>query len=336
MSYGWDDDTGSRGSTFDSAKGADYTSARKAYARSSEPLRSSRESTTSTRDYKSRAGKTPAPIGKDIVTDSTHPFVVITDVTGSMSSWPAIIFEKLPLLGKEVERYAPRYAISFAAIGDGRCDDYPLQVRDFDSGKPLDEHISALYPEGGGGDNPESYGLAAYYYLNHCKIEKAVKPILVMILDAPYHDKVLVREIKDWTGDVVQSDLDTVKLFKELQKKFTVYIVLKGSKGDSEYNLWSEIVGSQQVVPMSEPRDVVEILIGIYAGEMGEFKDFEMRSSKRHSDKADRVSRVGKSLKSVAEKSAKISEIEGGAESGKSKLAGKAAGGKSLKSKKLV
>src|SRR3989339_1416261 len=267
MGYGWGDDTGeSRG--FRSGGGADYKSPRDAYE---EPPKSRSRSRGASEDRSRsyRGGKTEAPVGKDLISESTHPLVVITDVTGSMNEWPGIIFEKLPLLGDEVKRYAPDYVISFAAVGDARCDRYPLQVRDFAAGKPLDEHINMLFPEGGGGDNPESYGVAAYYYVNHCQIDKAVKPILIFILDAPYHEKVLKSEIMKCTGDDAQS-VDTKAVFRQLMTKFTVYIVYRGHIDDSSAELWKSLVGAQQVVPISEPRDVVEILIGIYDAEMGE------------------------------------------------------------------
>jgi len=343
MSYGWNDDTGESESTFKSTKGVDYTSARKAYEEPVTPKVDSKKSFTEPREScSSRIDKipTPAPIGKDISTDSTHPWVVASDDTGSMGDWIDIILEKLALLGKEAERYAPNYALSVWLTGDARCDEHALQIRDFDSGPSLTEQVDALAAQHGGGDEPESYGLAAYYGVYHCNIEKAVKPIFTLILDALPHMTVRPDEIKKFIGDKVQSDLSTVNLFHLLREKFTVYIVIKGEKGGTVYNFWADIVGEQQIIPMSEPRDVVEILIGIYAGEMGEYADFEMRSSRRHSDKPDRVSRVGKSLKSVAEKSAVLAKRDSDGKSGKSIRSGSGKkskkGGKSLKSKSLI
>jgi hypothetical protein len=346
MLYGWDGER-SGGSGLSRASESDdssFKSAREAYREDPKPskesprskpddseksARSKGESRKS--EYKSRVGTTPPPIGKNISTESTHPFVGIVDVTGSMSEWPKIIFEKLPLLGEEIKRYTPDYAISFCACGDARCDNFPLQVRDFGKDSELDEHVLYLYPEGKGGDAPESYGLPAYYYIYHCQMPKAVKPILVFILDDAPHRYVTKIEIKKYTGDDVQEDLLTSDLFKMLMEKFIVYVVLKGC-GEKSY--WDSLLGKQRVVVMSEPRDVVEILIGIYAGEMGEFGDFEMRSSARHADKPERISRVKSSLRSVKEKSAEVAAKK--EDSGKSKISGsKKAGSPSLRSKKL-
>jgi len=314
-----------------STAGYDYKSARDAYKESAAPLidrTSTGAGSSRSKSYKSKIGKTLPPIGKELVTESTHPIVIATDVTGSMSSWPSIIFEKLPLLGKEVERYAPNYAISFTAFGDCYADSHPLQVRDFDVGDKLDEHVNCLYPEGGGGDDPESHDLAAYYYVHHCKIEKAVKPIFFMITDTYSHDCLRSDAIKRYTGDDTQGkSIDSMDIFKKLSEKFNVYVILKG---DRAKDFWSKIFGEQKVISIEEPRDIVEIIIGMIASEVGELKDFEMRSSKRHADKPDRVERVMKSVK-IDGASVSIDDVEGGkAKSSKSHKS------ESMKSKKLV
>ena len=243
-----------------------------------------------------------------------------------MSSWPGILFEKLPLLGKEVQRYAKGYKISFAAFGDVYCDSYPVQIRDFSSGKKLDEHVAALYPEGGGGDPAESHDIMAYYYLNHCNIDKAVKPIFIFITDVYSHETLSSSAVERYIGDTAQSDLNSTELLKRLGEKFSVYVFLKEANSHIT-KFWEKIYGTQKVKSIEDPRDVVELLIGVIAGELGELKDFEMRSSRRHSDKPDRTERVMKSLKSGVEDEESKSD-------GKSKLSEKT--GKSMKSKKLV
>ncbi len=344
MSYGWNSDTGSSGGTgFKSQSDDGFASARKAYQKQSRSNRSRNTNSASGRSaaYSGTnygAPQTPPPIGKDIQTESTHPLTVVQDVTGSMGTWPGIIFEKLPLLGGEVARYAPEYAISFAAIGDGLYapHEYALQIRDFASGEPLDEHVRMLGTEGSNDTNDESYGLVPYYYLHHCHIPNAVKPILILICDAAYHMKVSKEEIKRWTGDDVESDMDTFELFQQLKEKFTVYVLLRGGYDEANVSdLWKKTVGEENVIPISEPRDVVEMIIGIYAGEMGMFDDFSKRSSGRHSDRLDRVSRVSKSLHSVSAKSAKMASASGDPNAGKSVRSG-GKSGKSMRSRSLV
>lgn len=301
MGYGWDSDDKPR----EESGGHDYGSARAAYkSPASETPRASRARSASegsrsaerVRDYTSRVGKTPPPVGLTVKTDSPTPWVIACDVTGSMQTWPGLIFEKLALFGKEIERYMANYAVSFCAFGDARCDSYPLQVRNFNNGEALDTELAGLYPEGSGGDSPESHGLVAYYYLNHCEIDKAVKPIFVMITDTDFHPSVTVNEIKNNTGDIVQSETNAKRLFERLKEKFNFYVVLRNG---SSREFWEGLLDAQHVVDVNDPRDIVEILIGIGAAEAGAMGDFEHRSSARHSDKPERVSRVTKSLSAV-------------------------------------
>jgi sulfur transfer complex TusBCD TusB component (DsrH family) len=331
MSYSWGDDTGSSGTY--GGSGYDYGSARRAYGSGA---RAKAASSTSSGYVPSRASAyrsgaaaakhTPPPVGKDVETDSKHPIVVATDVTGSMSSWPRVIFEKLPLLGEEVHRYAKDYKISFCAFGDVHYDDYPLQVRDFDDGENLDKHIEELYPEAGGGDAPESHDAVAYYYINHCKIDEAVKPIFLLITDVDSHMKLTSSAIKKYTGDDIRQDLDSRDLLEKLGEKFSVYVLLKDTIARG---YWEDIYGAQRVKEISEPRDVVELAIGIIAAELGAIKDFEMRSSKRHSDKPDRVSRVMKSVRSG------MTDVDADEEDA-GKASTKSKSDSSMKSKKLV
>ena len=308
--YSWSDDASPAG-TGDSDKGYDYASARKAYdstppasARSSSGSSSSSysdpydstpvSSRRSSRSHKGTPGTTPPPVGKTLSTDSTHPIVVCMDITGSMTDKPGIILEKLPLLGEEVKRWAPDYAISFACFGDAGCDNEPIQVRDFAAGKDLDDHLNKFYLEGNGGDTPESPDLLAYYYTKHCSIDKAIKPIFIFITDAPAHANLSRHALGRFIGDHESSDLDAADVLKELGNKFSTYVISAGG-GFADY--WTEIYGEQKVKEMEDARDIIEFILGIIASELGEADDFVETSSKRHTDKPERVSRVMSSLK---------------------------------------
>jgi len=331
MGYGWDSDD--KPVETPSSGGADYASARRAYTEPEKPrsaVRSTPRSETTgeerVKSYKSRVGRTPAPVGLTLTSPSPTPCVVACDVTGSMSSWPGLIFEKLALFGTELKRYMPDYEVSFCAFGDAQeGDSYPLQVRPFKSGEPLDAELAELYPEGGGGDAPETHGLVAYYYLHHCEIDKAVKPIFMLITDVNFHPSVTIDEVKAQTGDVIQSRLDATEMIKKLAKKFNLYIVCRNG---SEHGFWAKLLDEQHVVDVNDPRDIVEILIGICAAEAGAMGDFEHRSGVRHSDRPDRVSRVTESLKRVKASSEAATSDE---------AVGAGTGEKSgLRSKKLV
>ncbi|MBT6690801.1 hypothetical protein HOB10_00505 [Candidatus Parcubacteria bacterium] len=235
--------------------------------------------------------------------------------------------EKLPLLGNEAKRYIPQGEICFSLVGDSAYDSFPLQVRDFKKGKPLDGELKKLYPEGGGGDSPESYDLAAYYFTHHCEMPNAVKPLFVWILDDKTRTNLEAAHVREHIGDDVQANLNSKEVLRRLADKFEVYVLFK--KTSSCRRFWTDIYGTDNVITLDKPRDIIEMIIGIVAGEAGEYEDFELRSGKRHSDRPDRVSRVKTSLRSVKDKSA------GGGTDGVA--VGKKSGGKtSLKSRKLT
>ena len=103
-----------------------------------------------------------------------HPrslaIAVLFDVTGSMLEVPRQLQQKLPqLLGLVLRKgYADDPQILFGAIGDATCDRAPLQVGQFESDNRMDDDLSRILLEGGGGgQKTESYELAMYFMARH-------------------------------------------------------------------------------------------------------------------------------------------------------------------------
>ena len=96
----------------------------------------------------------------------SHPVFVGFDVTGSMRFVPYVVQENLcTLMGLLLRRaYLPDPAICIGAIGDAKCDTAPLQIGQFESGIEIEDDLSRLFLEGGGGgQQTESYELALYF-----------------------------------------------------------------------------------------------------------------------------------------------------------------------------
>lgn len=284
--YGWTGGSTNIGRT----GGHNFSSARAQYNSPQQPSNSSDGARCRVRGTR---GSTPPPVDKETNSESTHPIVIAMDETGSMSGTPALILERLPLLGSEVERYAPNYELCVTAFGNAYFDTDALQVPDFASGPDLEEIIDNLYPEGGGFNGKQTSPLVAYYFLNHCAIPNAVKPIFIIITDAENQEELTPDLVRQWTGDNIDESLNSRTVLQQLQDKFAVYIILRN---DMEHEYWSDIIDDQKIVPMHEARDIIELLIGIIANELGEFEDFQMRSSTRHSDRPDRIDRVMSSI----------------------------------------
>jgi hypothetical protein len=168
---------------------------------------------------------------KKIKTDSQNPLIIAVDVTGSMSTWPAEIFDRLPLLYNTLSQYREDLEICFAAIGDARVDDWPLQVTNFASGYDLEQLLGSLYGEGGGGDAPESYGLFARWVNTHVEIgQTAEAPFLIVFGDITMHPTIPAELIKEYLGDKVGRNLNSVREWQRVAKTWNTWFLRRPTK----------------------------------------------------------------------------------------------------------
>jgi hypothetical protein len=179
------------------------------------------------------------------------PIVVAMDVTKSRGDDALVVFEKVPLLMGQLPMtgIADHPAICWAAVGDATCGDYaPIQVGQFESDDRLDESLSNLWiEEGGGGTGQESYELLAYYLARNVKMditEKGEKGFLFFLGDEGFYPKVSKDQVKAWIGEEISDDVSSAQIFEELNKKFHVFFVYpKKSWEDRKENIDSEIAG---------------------------------------------------------------------------------------------
>lgn len=199
------------------------------------------------------------------------------DVTGSMASWPAEIFDRLPLLYQTLAQYRPDLEIGFGAIGDSGCDRWPLQVTDFSLGFSLENTLKALHGEGGGGDAPESYGLFAWWMANHVKVPKAVRPFLIVFGDAEMHPEVPRAHIQRLCGDTLKTNPVSVDSWQEAAKVFDIWFLRRptGRPGDTIEAQWVKALGRDRVVHLNDEQRAVDHAIGIIARAWGRDADFE-------------------------------------------------------------
>lgn len=247
-----------------------------------------------------------------LVCEAENPLIIVCDVTGSMTDWPATIFSKLPYLEHEGKEYlGDDMEISFSAIGDGPCrDQYPLQVQPFVKGADLKETIGKLIHEKrGGGTSEESYDLAALYYARNVEYPNAIrKPILIFIGDEGiynYVDEVLAENVAKCK---LQGRLDAKALFAELRAKYNVYVIRKPYNCDinnpspSEtriQNQWIEMLGADHVVSLPDPNRVVDVIFGILGKESGKLDYFEKELKDRQGKDKDGEAKINVVLKSI-------------------------------------
>ncbi|WP_229069761.1 hypothetical protein [Actinoplanes sp. DH11] len=203
-----------------------------------------------------------------------HPFStpisVLFDVTGSMGNVPRVLQTKLPqLLGLLTRKnYAIDPQIMFGAIGDATCDRAPLQVGQFESDNRMDDHLSKIYLEGGGGGQKhESYELALYFMARHTILDSMInrgrRGYLFIIGDEMPYPRVKPREVQAVIGDRIKQPIPIEEILTELRRKYDVYYILPtaaGWGGDKEVlTRWRELLG-QNVLELDDLDAVCETI----------------------------------------------------------------------------
>lgn len=247
-----------------------------------------------------------------VETDSEAPLVISCDVTGSMGTWPGVMFSKLPYLEYEAQEYlGDGVAISFSAFGDApRGDIYALQVRPFAKGKEMKEQLEKLIPKQNGfGNQVESADLAAYYYAYNCRMPEAIrKPIFIFITDEGIYETAFHDDVKKW-AKFDNKKVSVKEAFEKLKEKFSVYCVLKpynesAGDGDNDTNSrirrqWHEMLGDDHVADLPAADRVVDVIFGILAKETGRIEYFEKELQDRQGKDADGKQKIAVVLKSL-------------------------------------
>jgi len=172
-----------------------------------------------------------------------------------------------------MQGYLAEPALCFAAVGDALSDQAPLQVTDFSKGKSIDQWISKLWLEGGGGaNNHESYELAAFYLANHVSfpaILPGTKPFLFFTGDEGFYKMVPAKFIRShidpsWNGDVPVEDV-----FAQLRSKYHVFLLHKpfhdARIDEIQTQRWREVLGPECVLELHDPKAVVDVMLGAIA-----------------------------------------------------------------------
>lgn len=235
-------------------------------------------------------------------TNSPAPVVILCDVTGSMGDWPGIIFSKLPYLDNEAKEYlGPDYEISFAGTAD-EDDKYPLHVREFVSGRKMEEELKELAATVGGGSGPEgaheAYELSALYYARNVEMTDAQHPILIYISDEHFH-KNIDPQLAKLAHVNLESRMTTKKVFEELREKYAVYCIRKpyGSEDTQIIKEWAEVLGDDHMAELPSADRVVDVIFGILAKETNKIDYFRKEIEDRQ--RPEQIDTVYKSLKTI-------------------------------------
>jgi hypothetical protein len=203
-----------------------------------------------------------------------HPrslaIAVLFDVTGSMREVPRALQGKLPqLLGLLLRKgYVADPQIMFGGIGDATCDRAPLQVGQFESDNRMDDDLSRIVLEGGGGgQKTESYELALYFMARHtaadCYDKRGRRGYLFLIGDEMAYPKVKTDECRTVLGDTPRENLALSAVLAETTRKWDTYYILPAGAsyaGDTEVlRFWRDLLG-QNVIELADLDAVCETI----------------------------------------------------------------------------
>lgn len=217
-----------------------------------------------------------------------HPeatdITVCFDVTGTMGGIPVVLQRKLPgLLGLLLRKgYVTDPQIMFAAVGDANCDDFPLQIGQWESDNRLDENLENMILEGGGGGQKhETYELFMYFMARHTATDRwdkrGQKGYLFIIGDELAYSHVRRQQVAQVLGHSIESDIPTATIAAELRERFNVFFILpKGASygGDPQVlGFWRSLFG-EGVIELDDP-ELVSETIALIVGQMEDTIDLE-------------------------------------------------------------
>ena len=155
---------------------------------------------------------------------NTYPIILALDVTGSMGSTAIAVQKQLNPIMEEIYATVKDAEVMIMAIGDLAYDCSPIQISQFESDIRIAENLDKIYFEnGGGGNNYESYTAAWYMGLKHCKLDcwkRGKKGLIITMGDEPINPYLPCEELMTATGDTLQADVETSKLYKDVIQKY--------------------------------------------------------------------------------------------------------------------
>lgn len=209
----------------------------------------------------------------------SNPVFVGFDVTGSMHQVPEIIQKNLcSLMGLLLRKsYLTDPAICVAGIGDATYDRAPLQIGQFESGIEIENDLTNLFLEGGGGDQQtESYELALYFLAHKTSCDawnkRQRKGYAFIIGDEMAYPVAKRREVNAIFGDKLQADIPIEQLVADVRERWELFYVLPNLT--SYYNdakifgFWKDLL-VQNAVKLDDPNGISELIattIGLCEG----------------------------------------------------------------------
>ncbi|MFN8505100.1 hypothetical protein [Kouleothrix sp.] len=218
---------------------------------------------------------------------AAHPdsvaIAVAFDVTGSMGSVPRVLQTKLGALMRVLiqKGYLAHPQVLFGAVGDAYCDSVPLQIGQFESGLEMDDDLSKLYLEGGGGGQVhETYELALYFLARHTSIDcyerRGQRGYLFTIGDEKPYGVVSRQQVSDHIGDALERDIPTERMVAEVQQRYEYFHIIPTNTAHGRsaevQQRWRGLLGERVLLLEDEAAvcETIALAIGLCEGVVGD------------------------------------------------------------------
>ena len=211
---------------------------------------------------------------------NSTPIILGLDVTGSMGSMLETVAKRLNVTIEEILDRKPVTdpQIMFAAIGDAECDDFPLQVTQFESDIRIAEQLNDIYFErGGGGNGGESYLLAHYFAARHTKIDSFdkhnKKGFLFTVGDEACLETLKVNQVKEFLDADIEKNLTAEEIINEASRKYEIYhLIVKPVAYQPVEKSWRDKLGNN-VIMVEDVEKIPEVIVSILELHAGKTTD---------------------------------------------------------------
>jgi hypothetical protein len=192
------------------------------------------------------------------------------DVSGSMGEIPArLATHTLPQFMAALEQaQVGDPQVLFMAVGYAGGDRAPLQVGQFESTAALmDQWLTSMYLEGGGGGGDESYELAMYVAARHtsldCVEKRGKRGYLFITGDEPPNAVVSRTHIQRTLGTPPAHDIGIQDMIEEVGRSYEIFYLIPDLQRDHRVGRkWRDLLGDR-VVAMESPDDTSHVCAGL-------------------------------------------------------------------------
>lgn len=207
---------------------------------------------------------------------NTKPVILALDVTGSMGRAAMEVAKQINVVMTKLYENVTDVEFMVMGIGDLAYDDAPIQASQFESDIRIAEQLDKIYFEGGGGGNAyESYTAAWYFGLNHTKLDcwnRGQKGVIITMGDEPMNPYLPKKALSAVTGDDLQSDVETARLYADASEKFDIYhLYVKHGYGryqDDVHKTFGQLLDANHLKDTSVDKiadDIVDIVTNAFS-----------------------------------------------------------------------